>query len=222
MKLKISGNTPGEVKPAEGAFYDPPFRDHLEFGGAFVGSEYDFKVHPVFVLDTFRKNIPAISAICKKLPKPAALVQSLSDKVFGYLAVMDIRCGYDYRQRQPEYVNRNALLPSLNLLVAVNSALGIDMAGRANALGVDDSKACLSVSSHAFPHAFPQIIHYGLDMSLEHPLSEIEIHRLPWCEAVRDHAPLAACYRYVEESVHDFFQIVLSFSGLWIKFLFNN
>lgn len=150
MKLKISGDTSGEVKPAEVASYDSPFRDHLEFGGAFVGSADNFKVHSVFVLDALRKIIPAVSAICKKPPKPAALDQGLADKVFGDFAVIDIRGGYDYRQRQPEYVNGNALLPSLNFLVAVNTALGIDMTGRANALGVDSSEARIPDSSLAF------------------------------------------------------------------------
>src|SRR5919202_1755471 len=92
-------------------------------------------------------------------------------------------------------------LPAPHLLAAVEASLLAPDACSFHRLAVHDSGAGLGISPKPHPQAFAYHVVQSLPGTIQTPLPEVVEYGLPGWELVREHAPLAAGFRDVEDGV---------------------
>ena len=206
-----------EIKPRKGAFDNPPHGDDVELFRTLVRPKDYLETNPERIPEVVSQIFPTVSAVCKEFAKSATDVHAFSDDVLHHFAVIGICWCHNHGQRKAKSVNGHAQFPSFDFLVPVNASLFIDMAGGPHALGIHYPQTGLFFPSGTCPDAFPQVSHDQFNMPLVFPLPEIGVHRLPWGEVAWQHTPLSACYRYIEQGVHNILEIVLPFASLGLN-----
>lgn len=219
MKFMINSKTSVEIKPCKGAFDNPPFGDDVELFRTLVRPKDYLKTNTKGIHEVLGQLCATVPAVCKEFAKSATDDHTFSNDIFHHVAVIGIRRRHNHGQRKAKNVNGHAQFPSFDFLVPVNASLFVDMAGGSHALGIHYPQTGLFFPSGNFPYAFPQVSHNQFKMPLVFPLPEIGVHRLPWGKVAWQHTPLAACYRYIEQGVHNILEIVLSFAFFGLDFV---
>ena len=97
----------------------------------------------------------------------------------------------------PLSINYNMLLASLYLLVSVKSSIRINMVGRLDTSGINDTQAWTFLTTCHDANFGTKLIEELLYNALVLPLAEVVVHALPRSEVLWYHAPLAACFEKI-------------------------
>lgn len=125
--------------------------------------------------------------------------------------VMNVCLVYHHIYRMAKCFNHNVFLAPRNLLVAVDSSVGVNMMGGLDASGIDDTKTgCLLPPHQLLKHAF------------QLPLVEVVEDGVVGREILWQHSPLATCFQHIHDGIHDEYERVLSLSVLRLKDFFSN
>jgi len=109
-------------------------------------------------------------------------------------------------EHHPERIHQQMPLSSAQFLRSIVSAYTTD-AGSLHRLGVEDAGARLGVAPCACACLFAQHRVDLLPGAVQAPHPEVMVHRRPWRELARKHAPLAAASQEVEDGVEELLRV---------------
>lgn len=127
-----------------------------------------------------------------------------------------------HTHRKAKCVNHNMFLAPLDLLVAVDPTVGVNMVGGLDASGINDAEAGCLLPPHQFSDHPMERVHQFLGHAFQLPLIEVVEDGVVGREVLGQHTPLAACLQYIHDGIHDVSKGVFSLSVLWVKNIFGN
>lgn len=193
---------PAAAEPRKGALHDPTFGQHLKSSApARPRHEFDWEAQSAF--DVLRQTFAAICRVRKDRSELLQLLlQSIKHQTSAVLVLLVGSMNRD-RQHQPQCIDDQMPLASVDFLSAVVSALGPANLGGLHALAVDDRRARRRFAAGGLANGFSQRVADALPEPRLAPAVEDLINGLPQRKVARQHPPLTAGAIEVQNCIDD-------------------
>src|SRR5215831_15596076 len=199
--LIIAAMTPVIQQPGKRPFHSPTAEKHLEPRPSFVDHFQSDFVRLLHAPDPLPQPLGPIAAINPELAQtfdprgPIAL-----DHDHQSHAVLRAGRGHYHRQQQPEGIDQQMSLASFDLLIAVEPHCR-PLGGSLDALTIDTAGGGLGWAPLAPALLLAQLLQQVSPEACTPPRAEVAIDRIPVAKIYRQHAPLTAALRDVENAV---------------------